>query len=143
VLALFGNLSFGETVVIIVLAVLIFGRRLPEVAVQVVRGFHKLRRSLDDFRRESGVDVELREMRRSLHELEREARVPEILRLPAEPRRERAPSPRASSPAPVTAPAPAPPPASAETSAAPLASEPATSSPAEPPEPELRERTTS
>lgn len=126
-LALFGNLSLGETVVIVVVAVLIFGRRLPEVAVQAVRGFHRLRRSLDDFRRESGVDVELREMRRSLRELEREARVVEPLRLPGEPRRERAPvSPGERAPSIPSAPAPS---ASApvEPTTEPRASEPAAS----------------
>lgn len=89
-LGLFGNLSMSEALVVVVLAVLIFGRRLPEVAVQAMRGFHRLRRSLEDLRRETGVDAELREMRRTLREVEREAHVEDPLRMPSEPRRERA-----------------------------------------------------
>lgn len=87
-LGLFGNLSMSEALVVVVLAVLIFGRRLPEVAVQAMRGFQRLRRSLEDLRRETGVDAELREVRRTLREVEREAQVEDPLRLPREPRRE-------------------------------------------------------
>lgn len=89
-LALLGNLGLGETVLVVLLAVLVFGRRLPEVVVQGVRTLHKVKRSLEDLRRETGVDAELREMRRTLREVEREAHVEDPLRMPSEPRRERA-----------------------------------------------------
>ncbi len=81
-LALLGNLGLGETVLVVLLAVLVFGRRLPEVVVQGVRTLHKVKRSLEDLRRETGVDAELREVRRTLEQVEREARVEDPLRLP-------------------------------------------------------------
>lgn len=81
-LALLGNLGLGETVLVVLLAVLVFGRRLPEVVVQGLRALHKVKRSLEDLRRETGVDAELRQVRRTLEQVEREARVEDPLRLP-------------------------------------------------------------
>jgi len=89
-LALLGNLSLLETLVVAVLAVLVFGKRLPEVSVRVVRWFQSVRRSLDDLRRETGIDEELREARKSIREATHEARIENPLRLPPEPRQERA-----------------------------------------------------
>lgn len=89
-LALIGNLSVGEAVVILILAVLVFGRRLPEVAARVLRGLQDLRRNFERLRRETGIDEELRKVSGSLSDLEREARLPDPLRAPREPRRERA-----------------------------------------------------
>ena len=74
VLALIQNLNVIEIVVIGVVAVLIFGRRLPEVASQAAHGLAKARRSLQDLRRQTGIDEELRQVRRTVEETEREAR---------------------------------------------------------------------
>lgn len=74
VLALIQNLNVIEIVVIGVVAVLIFGRRLPEVAGQAAHGLAKARRALQDLRRQTGIDEELRQVRRTVEETEREAR---------------------------------------------------------------------
>lgn len=98
-LALIGNLSVGEAVVILILAVLVFGRRLPEVAARVFHGLQDLRRNFDRLRRETGIDEELRKVSGSLREVEREARLADALRAPSEPRRPRAwdrPAPKAA-----------------------------------------------
>ena len=81
-LAFIGNLSVLETLVVAILAVLVFGRRLPEVAVRVVRWFQGIRRSLDDLRRETGIDKELRDVERSFRDVAREAKVEDPLHLP-------------------------------------------------------------
>jgi Sec-independent protein translocase protein TatA len=74
-LALIGNLSLGETIVIAVLAILIFGDRLPQVAARAYGQIRKLRRTVDDVRRETGIDRELRQLRTTIQETSREARV--------------------------------------------------------------------
>lgn len=89
-LAFLGNLSVTETLIVAFLAVLVFGRRLPEVAVRVTRWFQDLTRSFDEFRRQTGIDEEFRQVRKSFREVSDEARVEDPFRLPPEPRAERA-----------------------------------------------------
>ncbi len=60
----FLNLSVPEVVTIAVVAVLVFGRRLPEVAGQAAGMVQRMRRSIEDLRRESGIDRELRNARK-------------------------------------------------------------------------------
>jgi len=91
-IAFFGSLSVGETILIVVIAILIFGRRLPQVAGQLTGQIVRARRALGDLRRETGIDDELREARRAVHET-----VEDLAREPAR-----------RSPAPVVAPRPAP-----------------------------------
>jgi Sec-independent protein translocase protein TatA len=79
-LALLGNLSLGEMVVIAIAAVLIFGKRLPDVATQGARHLRRLRRTLDDLRRETGIDRDLGEMRRTFDDAAREARLEDPMR---------------------------------------------------------------
>jgi sec-independent protein translocase protein TatA len=74
VLALIQNLNVVELLVIGVVAVLVFGKRLPEVSRQAAVGIAKAKRSLVELRRQSGIDEELREARRSIQEVERNAR---------------------------------------------------------------------
>lgn len=74
-LALLQNLNVVELVVIGIVAVLVFGPRLPEVARQAAINVAKAKRALQELRRQSGIDDELREARRTIQELEREARV--------------------------------------------------------------------
>jgi len=85
-LGLIGNLSLQEIVLIGVLAVVLFGRRLPEVAAQVLQQLRKFRRSLDDLRRETGIDRELSGLERSVRDVSHEARIENPLREPTEPR---------------------------------------------------------
>ena len=63
-LAIISNLSPGEVIVVVIAAVLIFGRRLPEVAAQGAVQLQKLRRGVNDFKRESGFDEEIRKAKR-------------------------------------------------------------------------------
>lgn len=42
------NLSTGEIIVLLIVAILVFGGRLPEVARKVARGFGKFRRGLNE-----------------------------------------------------------------------------------------------
>lgn len=62
-LAFITNLGPSEFVLVLVLAVLIFGRRLPEVAAKGAVHLQRLRRGVRDFRRESGFDDEIRRAR--------------------------------------------------------------------------------
>ena len=79
-LAFITNLGPSEFVLILVLAVLIFGRRLPEVAAKGAVHLQRFRRGMQEFRRESGFDDEIRRARRlvenpikgALEEAERE-----------------------------------------------------------------------
>ena len=87
-LAFFGNLAPLEFVVVLVVAILVFGRDLPSVALRGFAHLRKLRRSLDDLRRETGIDRELRQIERSMQEAEFESRRPK-LRAPEEERAER------------------------------------------------------
>jgi len=79
-IALIGNIGFTETIVIVVLALLIFGDRLPQVATKAYVEFRKLRRTLDELRRETGIDRELRDLRRSVEDAANRARVEDPLR---------------------------------------------------------------
>ena len=69
-LALIGNIAPFEVLVIAMLAVIIFGKRLPEVAGKAYAQFRRAREGLDRLRRESGIDREMREIERSVREAE-------------------------------------------------------------------------
>ncbi|HTF89180.1 MAG TPA: hypothetical protein VK843_12275 [Planctomycetota bacterium] len=60
------GLSAFEIIVIVVVAILVFGERLPQVAAEFAGWLMKLRRSLTDLRRESGIDREISEVRRQV-----------------------------------------------------------------------------
>lgn len=60
------GLGPSEIVVIVVAAILIFGPRLPQVAAEAAGWIMKLKRSLGDLRRESGIDREFSEVRRQV-----------------------------------------------------------------------------
>ena len=64
------NLGFGELLVIGIVAILVFGKNLPRVASEAVIAVQKLRRSVNDLRRETGIDQEIRDLRRKVeHEI--------------------------------------------------------------------------
>ncbi len=63
------NLGFGELLVIGIVAILVFGKNLPRVASEAMIAIQKLRRSVNDLRRETGIDQEIRELR---HKVEQE-----------------------------------------------------------------------
>jgi Sec-independent protein translocase protein TatA len=64
----FLNLGLTEMLLILVVAILVFGRNLPGVAVQAAATVQKMRRSLVDLRREAGIDDELRRARREFEQ---------------------------------------------------------------------------
>ena len=65
-IALFGDLSLLEVLVIAALSVMIFGRDLPRVAAQAFSRFQKARRALREVWRESGIGEEVRQMQREI-----------------------------------------------------------------------------
>ncbi len=62
---LFG-ISPQELIVVAVVAVIVFGQRLPQVAGEAAATVQKLKRALNDLRRESGIDNEIRNARREI-----------------------------------------------------------------------------
>ena len=76
VLAFLSDLGPGEIVVILVVAVLIFGKNLPQAASKAYLQVRKLRTAIDDLRRDTGIDRELRNIERTVREAEWEARKP-------------------------------------------------------------------
>jgi len=86
-LALFGNIGMMEMILILVVAVLIFGKDLPQAASKAYLQARKLRNAVDDLRRDSGIDQELRNIERNVREAEWEARRTEARATGSEPRR--------------------------------------------------------
>jgi len=80
VIAFFWNLSFGEIAVVLILAVLIFGKRLPQVAGEAYRTVAKLRRHFEDLRRESGIDREIFDVKRTFRDAAREAEAEPVVK---------------------------------------------------------------
>lgn len=142
-LAFLTNLGLPELLVILVVAVLIFGKNLPQAASKAYLQARKLRSAVDDLRRDSGIERELRDIERNVREAEWEARRTKSVPPPegTEARPPMRPIPSGPSlgpgsampPAPATAPA-APAPGSSDS---PAISEPTSSEPAlrEPPRP--------
>lgn len=56
--------SGGEVLVALLIGLLLFGGKLPEVAKDIGRTFFKLRRSVNDLRRETGIDETIRDLKR-------------------------------------------------------------------------------
>lgn len=69
----FFGLSFAELVVIFVVAILVFGQRLPQVAGETAATLQRVRRSLSDLRRETGIDQEILKAKREFEDAQRAA----------------------------------------------------------------------
>ncbi len=69
----FFGLSFAELVVIFVVAILVFGQRLPQVAGETAATLQRVRRSLSDLRRETGIDQEIQKAKREFEDAQRAA----------------------------------------------------------------------
>lgn len=65
-LAIFDSLGFSELMIVVVAAVLVFGKRLPEVAAQAGLQIGKFRRSLQDVKNETGIDNDIRKIQRDI-----------------------------------------------------------------------------
>jgi Sec-independent protein translocase protein TatA len=82
--AFVNNLSVGELLLIAVAGLLLFGRRLPEIAVQAAAKLDHLKRSMGDLRREIGIDQEIQSARRAMYDLKREASIPPLASITSE-----------------------------------------------------------
>jgi len=60
------NLGPLEILVVAVVAILVFGPRLPQVAAEAAHFIGRMKRSLAELRRETGIDQEIAAARRSL-----------------------------------------------------------------------------
>lgn len=97
-MAFLSGVSFGEMVLVAVIAILVFGHRLPQVAGKIMRHVALLRRQMDDFRRETGIDREFRDMQDTMRDVTREATLdPNPAPPPTPPRYAPGPPPTTSS----------------------------------------------
>jgi Sec-independent protein translocase protein TatA len=82
VFAIFEDVGMSEILVIGIFGVLLFGKRLPEVASQAGAQLVKFRRSLQQVKAESGMDQEVHKIRRAFEEaIPRDLSVGEVARL--------------------------------------------------------------
>jgi len=65
-LALIDNLGGTELLLVFVVALLVFGKRLPQVAGDAAKQLAKMRRSLDEAWRDTGMQQEIQSVRRDL-----------------------------------------------------------------------------
>ena len=78
-MAFFTDVSFAEILLVGAVALIIFGRRLPEVAMRAGTQFVRLRRQLSTVWRQTGLEEELRKVRREIDVEERKlsAQIPD------------------------------------------------------------------
>lgn len=67
-LAFIQNINPSELLLIAIAAILIFGRRLPQVAGQAAGRVQQARRAFNDLKRETGIDEELRNARQTFEQ---------------------------------------------------------------------------
>lgn len=80
--AIFEDVGFSEILIIGVVGVLLFGRRLPEVASQAGQQLVKFRRSLQQVKADSGMEQEMRKIQRTFEDaIPRDLSVGEVARL--------------------------------------------------------------
>jgi Sec-independent protein translocase protein TatA len=85
-LGLIGNLGPLETVLILVVVVLVFGGRLPEVAREAMKVMAKVRHSMHELKREIDLDGEIRRVESELRrEVPRQIPPARTRPLPSEP----------------------------------------------------------
>ena len=90
------NIGLPELTVIAALAVVIFGRRLPQVAAEAYRQIVRLRQAIEKVRRDSGIDRELRDIEYEVRDAARKASMADVLQPPEGLRAARGPNPEAS-----------------------------------------------
>lgn len=69
-----GFIGGSEFFWVILIALMLFGGRLPEVARDLGQLFFRAKRTLNEVRRESGIDDALNDLKREAREIERESR---------------------------------------------------------------------
>ena len=62
----FFNLDGMEMIVVLVLAILLFGDNLPQVARSMAKSFLEFKKGLQDLRSKSGIDDEIRNIKREV-----------------------------------------------------------------------------
>lgn len=70
--------GYGEWIVILVVALLIFGRRLPEVGRTLGKTVTEFRRGLNSLKEDMHKDDDLREMRTVVHDFKRAVEAPRV-----------------------------------------------------------------
>ncbi len=78
----FGMPSTGEWVVLLVVGLLIFGRRLPEVGKSLAKTIAQFRRGLQDFKRDMDKDEDLKDIKSTVKDLKKTIDAPRILANP-------------------------------------------------------------
>ena len=73
-MAFLTNLNFLELAVILIVAIMIFGRDLPKVAGQLFAHLSKAKRAMQTMWRETGIEAEMRKVQREMREAEAMAR---------------------------------------------------------------------
>lgn len=63
-----------EFIWVLLIGLLLFGGRLPDVAKDMGRAFFKAKRSIDEIRRDSGIDDAIRDLERETKDLDRSTR---------------------------------------------------------------------
>lgn len=97
-LAFLTNIGLPELLVIVVIAVLIFGKDLPQAASKAYLQVRKLRNAVDDLRRDTGIEREIRNIERGMREAEWEVKKLESLARAEPPAAPRTEPPAASPP---------------------------------------------
>lgn len=101
------NFQLSEGILIAIVAVLIFGKRLPQVAGQAAGHVGRARRALNELWRESGLEEEMRKVQRDV-DLGRAPYTPVRRAAGAEPQRRLPPAPAPGSTSEPERPAPPP-----------------------------------
>ncbi len=65
-----------ELLVLLIIGLLIFGRRLPEVGRQVGKTLVQFRRGVQDFKSQLAQDDDLRDVKATVHEMKRATEIP-------------------------------------------------------------------
>ena len=74
-----GMPGYPELLVLLVVGLLIFGRRLPEVGRSLGKTLRQLRRGISDFKEQLNTDEDLREAKSAVHDIKKATEVPRVL----------------------------------------------------------------
>jgi len=100
-LALIDNIGGVELLIVCIAGLLVFGKRLPEVAGQAGKQLVKVRRSLDAAWRDTGMEKELRDVKRDLDTaIPRDLSITDMARIASAEMEKRVKANEASAPAP-------------------------------------------